>query len=445
MSERRQLFRLGLFVFLSLGLLAGMVIVFGGAPSWFKPTNRYTVVFSDAPGIGVGTPVRKSGVKVGEVTGVDLDDTTGQVRVSINLDPKFTPRTSDEPTVTRGLIVGDSAIDFIPKIPAQAGEPIPPNTVIAGVSPFNARVLIDQATGVVPEAQKSLEQVRKSLLVVEALAPQFETTLKEFADLARAGREFIPELKRTNDGLRDLVGGVGEPGGPIQGLIPELRRTNDEIRFFLKTASFWVEEAGVTLKTNEPRIAKAIDALTTTTTRIGDLFTPENQATISELLKNANRVAISADDLMKDGRGTLKTLNSTLGQADQAMTELRQLTRPLAERIPRILQNVESGTDIFNRTMVDVGALIKAIGNSEGALQRFIADPAFYNNLNDTVASVNKLMPRLDRILKDVEVFADKIARHPESLGVGGALRPSSGLKEAPSGSGPIKDKHWLP
>ena len=46
---------------------------------------------------------------------------------------------------------------------------------------------------------------------------------------------------------------------------------------------------------------------------------------------------------------------------------------------------------------------------------------------------MSKILPRLDRILSDVEVFADKIARHPESLGVSGAIRPSSGLKEAPS------------
>ena len=43
-----------------------------------------------------------------------------------------------------------------------------------------------------------------------------------------------------------------------------------------------------------------------------------------------------------------------------------------------------------------------------------------------------RIMPRLDRVMQDVEVFADKIARHPESLGVRGAVSPSAGLKEAP-------------
>jgi phospholipid/cholesterol/gamma-HCH transport system substrate-binding protein len=43
------------------------------------------------------------------------------------------------------------------------------------------------------------------------------------------------------------------------------------------------------------------------------------------------------------------------------------------------------------------------------------------------------MVPRFDRILRDFEVFADKIARHPESIGVGGAVRPSAGLKESPT------------
>jgi len=44
-----------------------------------------------------------------------------------------------------------------------------------------------------------------------------------------------------------------------------------------------------------------------------------------------------------------------------------------------------------------------------------------------------RILPRVDRILRDIEVFADKIARHPESLGVGGAIRPNSGLKDPPN------------
>jgi len=62
-----------------------------------------------------------------------------------------------------------------------------------------------------------------------------------------------------------------------------------------------------------------------------------------------------------------------------------------------------------------------------------LTDPSLYRNLNEAADKLNKLLPRVDYILRDVEIFADKIARHPESLGIGGAVHPSSGLKEAPT------------
>jgi hypothetical protein len=73
-----------------------------------------------------------------------------------------------------------------------------------------------------------------------------------------------------------------------------------------------------------------------------------------------------------------------------------------------------------------------AQGGGGGTIQKFFTDPSLYNNLNLAACQITTIMPRLDRILRDVETFADKIARHPESLGVGGAVRPSAGLKEAP-------------
>jgi phospholipid/cholesterol/gamma-HCH transport system substrate-binding protein len=442
MADRQKQIRLGAFVAMSLGLLAVLVVFFGGAPRWLTSTNRYVIVFSDAPGLAPGTPVRKSGVKVGEVSSIHLDDVTGQVKVDVQLDSNFTPRTSDEPTVTRGLIVGDTAIDFIPRSPdkAIAGEPIRPGTVMQGASPFNAKLLIEQATGVVPEAQKSLVQLRQSLAALEKMSPQMETTFKEIGDLAKSSREFIPELRRTNDDLRDLFANSGDLGPALKNIVPELRKTNDEARYFLKTASFWIEEFGASFKKDEPRLVQAIDALATTTERIGNVFTPENQKSITEILKNVDqassrfdRLALGTEDLMKDARTAMKTFSSTMAQAEQAVTEVRQATRPLAERSGRILENVENSTDQLNKLSAEVREIVNAISRSEGTLMKVLTDPALYNNLNETTVMLLKLMPRMDRILKDVEVFADKIARHPESLGIGGAIRPSAGLKEAPT------------
>src|SRR6187431_2351581 len=97
MDQRKQRVRLGLFVAAAIVLLGGMILLFGGAPQrLFVSRHPYTIVFTDAPGISVGTPVRRSGVRIGEVSGVELDDQTGEVRVQILVVKKYSIRKNEE-------------------------------------------------------------------------------------------------------------------------------------------------------------------------------------------------------------------------------------------------------------------------------------------------------------------------------------------------------------
>ena len=74
------------------------------------------------PGIGPGTPVRRSGVRIGQVTGLSLDDTTGQVRVQIAVEKPYTLHRDEVPTIVTGFLGGDANIDFLPKKP-EPGQP----------------------------------------------------------------------------------------------------------------------------------------------------------------------------------------------------------------------------------------------------------------------------------------------------------------------------------
>src|SRR5438067_3075130 len=174
MAERGLRLRLGAFVAGSLAVLAGLVVFFGRAPDLFSNKAAYSVLFPEAPGIGPGTPIRKSGVRVGEVTSVDLDPDTGQVRVRVRVDRKFLPRRSEDATITRGLLSGDAAIDFLPKLdesgqPVPRGEAWPPGSDIPGVPPLTARSLLTPASGVLANAQASLDRIVRAFEKLERL------------------------------------------------------------------------------------------------------------------------------------------------------------------------------------------------------------------------------------------------------------------------------------
>src|SRR6516164_3031454 len=98
MNEQNMRFRVGLFVLGTLVLLAVLTFLFSGLPTFLKRHQDYTIVFRQAPGVGPGTPVRRSGVRIGEVKSVELDDATGNVRVGIFIEGRHPLYRDDEPT-----------------------------------------------------------------------------------------------------------------------------------------------------------------------------------------------------------------------------------------------------------------------------------------------------------------------------------------------------------
>src|SRR5260370_19947951 len=121
MNEQAIRFRLGIFVLGSLILLGVLIILFGGFPGFFKAAEVYTITFDIAPGVSPGTPVRRSGVRIGEVKKITLDDETGMVDVEISVHSEFSLRKQDLPTLVQGLIGGDSSIDFVAQPPPAKG------------------------------------------------------------------------------------------------------------------------------------------------------------------------------------------------------------------------------------------------------------------------------------------------------------------------------------
>lgn len=87
----------------------------------------------------------------------------------------------------------------------------------------------------------------------------------------------------------------------------------------------------------------------------------------------------------------------------------------------------------------ELKALFKNLIDGEGALRKFLNDPTIYYRIDQILAGVSQQIPAIARILNNVEIFADKLARHPESLGLGGVVRPGSGIKDSPPSNGGLR------
>jgi ABC-type transporter Mla subunit MlaD len=464
MSEQSLRFRIGVFVLAALILLAVLTVLFNGMPTILKRHEDYTVWFDNAPGVAPGTPVRRSGVRIGQVTSVQLDDATGRVRVVLSIDAGHPMYEDDMPTVVRGPLGSDTTIDLLTRPPAtpppptdgQSGKIIPaafgplaqaqppanpppvrrpakPGTEFQGATQADVTAVLKDLSTLTGPAMDAFREMRSTLERYERMTPLMEETMREYRDLARATRAMVPELRQTNAEVQALTHSVND-------IMPELRRTNAEIQVTAQNWGRLGEELNVLLQTNEDKLVRTLDSLNEVLIRMGSVFNEENQRNLTATLRNVNAgsqnlesISRNTDELLKDSRQTIQRINNSLAQSDEILGNLQRATQPMAERSASVMKNLDESSEKLNRGLTDVRALLRAFGQGDGTLQRVLNDPALYNNLNDAACMLVRIMPRLDRALKDVEVFADKIARHPESLGVGGAVRPSSGLKEAPT------------
>jgi phospholipid/cholesterol/gamma-HCH transport system substrate-binding protein len=484
MSERGMRVGIGLFVLVALVLLGFLIVMFGSLPTYFKRSNLYTIRFVDAPGVGPGTPVRRSGVRIGEVHDVVLDDERGIVRVRVAIDPRFTLRRNEQPTLNIGLLGSDVSIDFVPE-PTEEGQPVDrtvlePGSEIVGVRPANVNTLLNRASEVAPTAQDTLNEIRRSLQRLDKLAPVADETMREYRDLAKDIRRNIPELERTNKEYQDLakdvrrtIPNLERTNQEIQDLakdvrrtIPNLERTSQEVQDLAKdvrralpgvqrdlddfgTASRnWSklgERLDVWAQGNLENLTRVIENLNTALTRIGNAFSEENVRNLNTILKNTSTasqrfesITRNLDGILEDSRPLPKHVNDTLSRMDVTMEdtrktedELRKTFAPYTARSESTSRNLDESMAKLNRMLTDLSGL-KNVLDQDGTVQRLLKDPSLYNNLNDAACLILRSMPRLDRMLRDFETFADKLARHPELLGVRGAVRPSDGLKEPP-------------
>ncbi|MBN9118013.1 MAG: MCE family protein [Planctomycetes bacterium] len=469
MAERALRLRLGLFVGGSLIALAGLVVLFGGTPQLFSSDAKYAVLFPEAPGIGPGTPIRKSGVRIGQVTALELDPVSGQVRVRIAVDKKFLPRQSEDATITRGLLSGDTAVDFLPRLDAE-GKPVPrgdewpPGSEIPGVPPITPRSLLNPASSALANAQQQLDRITKTFERFEQAAPRIERAADEAADLFKEVRGFIPELRRTNQRLQNLIGGDLPPPGP-GGVVPigfvanaaQPDAAEPNIRALIRDAQEAlrgirpaIEDFRVTMRKLEPDLTAAVRSARQAFDSANEVLSPDNRKEIAELLKNLNAVsaniikfAVSLNAVLDTADKTLKNIDTQVTQVGLVVGDVRAVTRPLAARSENLVKSVADSAEELSKLLVEIRGVVGAFAKENGTVQKLITDPTVYRNLDDAAASLARILARSEKITRDLEVFADKVARRPELIGVGGALRPSAGLKDLPGA--PSYRPDWPP
>lgn len=189
------------------------IAIFVAGTMWLsgKSLGRRHVVrveFKNAAGLKRASPVTVSGVQVGRVEKIDLEQ-PGKVIVSVSLRPDIQPRMDASAQIASVTFVGDYVVEFDPG--TDSLPPLPPDRVVIGGMKSG---LGDRATQLGNRAdslmiglqqfanKETADDLRASLKAFQGTMTEVQKTLRDFSDPKRGAG---PELTRTMQSLQQLA------------------------------------------------------------------------------------------------------------------------------------------------------------------------------------------------------------------------------------------------
>ncbi len=162
MDERALQFRVGVLVVATVVIGVILILMFEELPASLGSHKTVYVHFQSAPGVTVGTPVRKSGILIGRVTDVELQD-DGGVLVTIRLDRERAVHKNEICRISTGNLLGDAMLEFVPVSMAGKNEPLEDGAYLEGTVTKDAMAMMTDAMQTFADVSDDLQAAMRSV------------------------------------------------------------------------------------------------------------------------------------------------------------------------------------------------------------------------------------------------------------------------------------------
>lgn len=250
--------------------------------------------------------------------------------------------------------------------------------------------------------------------------------------LGDATLEFTPGTSRDLLRPGDRVEGASSVD-PLEIIGRMEIKTNETLQSFAATSEEWrkvgknINDLSETHRGNiDQLIEEAAESLHhfTATMRTVNKTIADPQAQ-----ENMRKTLAALPRMTDDAVQTIQAIRQAVEKAELLFGNINEMTTPLAKRSNSIAVRLDSSIASLETLLKELALFSKTINGENGSLALLAKDPQLYRNLTESAASLSLIMRNLEPTMKDLRIFADKIARHPEKLGVGGVVKPDTGIK----------------
>ncbi|MBR5162166.1 MAG: MCE family protein [Thermoguttaceae bacterium] len=375
-------FRLGLMIICGFVILVTLIVIFSDWQSIFAG-NRYkvNVIFQNAPGVKENTPIKQSGILIGRVRKVELVDQGALVTAFIETQYKLYNNQAFRLTLN---ILGDAELNVLQQAPrTEETKMIKPGEVLEG---YMAPSMLQLATDMQ-------------------------------GDIAAAINSITDTSQKLNRILTNLDDVFKDNKDDMKGMVSQIRDLAQQTRDLIAKTNAMLSDPEV-----QEGIHDTIVALPQTIKDAKDVF-----AEFKTTAHKVNGLADSFGTIIQNSGETLNVINQVAKKTDQSLGDLNSITGTLSERKDIWMAKVSRSLDNLDNALLQISEFTTTLNSTDGTIGRLANDPTLYEKIESTIDEIRELKRQLEPVVANAQVFSDKIARHPEQLGVAGALRRNNG------------------
>ena len=320
MARRTRDLTVGVVFALALSIFAIGVMSVGSGVGLLKRTLHYKIVFENADGLSIGSPVKMAGVQIGTVTDLELPTDPGRagIQAEVGIDKDYAARVREDSRAalrTLQILTGEKVVEISPGSPDATQ--LPEDATIE-LAPGNE--LFQQAQ----DAAQDLSQITASLRKILEDVSQGEGLLGQVLTNPELAEEGFSSLQRaffnlesTSDQLLQAMEG--------RGLIARLLKDEE-------TAAI-LDDVAVSME----RVRAISEGIDPNSGLLGALTQDDGQgsAILDDLQTSARNLREFSDGLRPD-TGLLGKLMHDPAYGEAVADDLRLAARNLAEITDKI-------------------------------------------------------------------------------------------------------------
>jgi phospholipid/cholesterol/gamma-HCH transport system substrate-binding protein len=289
MSKSRLEWKVGLFMFISLVVLAALLLQFSKGTSFFRSTKTILLRAPNVSGLKVRASVLMAGVQIGTVSDIKLGPQGTNVTISLKIYNEYEIHKDARFVIEQAGFLGDQYVAILPT--KNRGDVYHDQETAEAEAPFNIQEVARSAGSFLRRIEETADRLNDAIADVRRLALN-EQTLTNLSIAVRNLRTVSERAITTVDGLNALVSSNS----------PAFTTSGSNLVIFSEQLTNFGGDLSQLLATNSPVLNAAVKNIESSTIMLKDLLADvqAGKGLAGNLLQNpelANNVSLIASNL----------------------------------------------------------------------------------------------------------------------------------------------------